>query len=378
MRSSESGRISMFSTRRPPTAAAISCTFGAPTAKKKTSILPDLKSSEARMTLTVGTPFTSFSVTPPAASRALRCVMTLVCCTHSDGMFLPLRSAMLCTGESLRTQKAIWKPNSVSAARRLGLGLPFQTFSPFCASAGSPTSSSRKSACLELTASRMPVSPPWPMTRTCSLEWSCTTFAITEACALSSVPGWSVAKPTVCCALAVVAKTASSPHRDFSILISSLLRGQYSNPHAAAQGPGSLFRHRRPTEARASRRRARRGVDHRQRRGMVDRARDAAHRASSSVRSAPSSRSAQLGVARVRNAGGLLAVSRCLEQVQHQGDAGDQWLGHQVLSARGGSGAEGGLGIHGARLHPAADASRREPARGDRRHDPRDSRLHRQ
>jgi hypothetical protein len=40
MRFSESGRISMFSTRRPPTAAEISCTFGAPTAKKNTSICP--------------------------------------------------------------------------------------------------------------------------------------------------------------------------------------------------------------------------------------------------------------------------------------------------------------------------------------------------
>src|SRR5882672_7513201 len=209
MRCSESGRISIDSTRRPPTAADISCTLGAPTAKKKTSILPDLKSSDARITFTVGTFFTSFIDTPPAASSAFRCVMTLVCCTQPEGMFLPLRSAMVWIGESLRTQNAIWKPNRLIARRMLGFGLPFQTFSPFIASAGSPTSSSRKSACFELTASMMPVSPPWPMTRTCSLLLSCTTLAITEACALSSVPGCSVAKPTVCWASAAPQNAAA-------------------------------------------------------------------------------------------------------------------------------------------------------------------------
>ena len=160
MRVSESGSTSIGRTRSPPTAAAISCTLGAPTAKKKRSILPDLKSSEARITFTVGTFCTSFMVTPPAASRAFKWVMTLVCCTQSEGTCLPLRSAMLWTGESLRTQKAIWNPYSVRAARKLGLALPFQTFSPRCASAGSPMSSSRKSAVPELTASMMPVSPP--------------------------------------------------------------------------------------------------------------------------------------------------------------------------------------------------------------------------
>src|SRR6267142_1715033 len=208
MRCSESGRISIDSTRRPPTAADISCTLGAPTAKKKTSILPDLKSSDARITFTVGTFFTSFIDTPPAASSAFRCVMTLVCCTQSEGMFLPLRSAMVWIGESLRTQNAIWKPNRLIARRMLGFGLPFQTFSPFIASAGSPTSSSSMSACFELTASMMPVSPPWPMTRTWSLLLSCTTLAITEACALSSVPGCRVAKPTVCCPNAAPANAA--------------------------------------------------------------------------------------------------------------------------------------------------------------------------
>ena len=40
-------------------------------------------------------------------------------------MFLPFRSAMLCTGESLRTQNAIWKPNRVRRGADVGLGVAF-------------------------------------------------------------------------------------------------------------------------------------------------------------------------------------------------------------------------------------------------------------
>src|SRR5437016_12897028 len=47
------------------------------------------------------------------------------------------------------------------------------------------------------------------MTRTCSLELSCTTFAITEACACRIEPGGSVAKPTVC-ALAALPTTMAA------------------------------------------------------------------------------------------------------------------------------------------------------------------------
>ena len=56
------------------------------------------------------------------------------------------------------------------------------------------------------------------------------------------------------------------------------------------------------------------------------------------------------------------------EELRHQGHARDQRLGHQELPARGRGGARGGLGIHGPRLHPAADAPRRGPAGGDLRH----------
>src|SRR5436190_1879201 len=382
MRFSESGRISIDSTRRPPTAAEISCTFGAPTAKKKTSILLDLKSSEARITFTVGTCFTSFIVRPPAASSALRCVMTLVCCTQSVGMFLPFRSAMDWIGESLRTQNAIWKPYRLIARRRFGFGLPFQTFSPFIASAGSPTSSSRKSACFEFTASMMPLSPPCPITRTCSFEWSCTTLAMTEACALSSVPGCRVAKPTVCWPSASVENAASATAQSvLKCMNPSSKRGRESTVlycGDAAEGPHCLFRDRRPSGAQAAGRCARRGLDHRQRRRVVHRAQHAAHGSSSALWTAAAARPAELGVARVRHARGLLAFSRSSKKAPAQSDAGDQRLGAQVLSARRAGGEGCGLGIHGAWLDPAADASCRGSAKSNQRHRRRDQGIHRQ
>src|SRR2546421_972971 len=184
-----------------------------------------------------------------------------------------------------------------------GLGLPFHTFSPFIASAGSPTSSNRKSACLELTASMMPVSPPWPMTRTCSLLWSCTALAITEACALSSVPGCSVAKPTVCCASAALENAAAA----MASIVLKFMRPSSSAAslpydgepptHDIAQGSRPLFGDRRPAAAQVAARWPRRGVDDRQRRGMVDRAQHAAHRAAATLWSALATGSAQLGVA---------------------------------------------------------------------------------
>src|SRR5438270_5132504 len=178
-----------------------------------------------------------------------------------------------------------------------GLGLPFQTFSPFIASAGSPTSSSRKSACLELTASMMPVWPPWPMTRACSLLWSCTALAITEACALSSVPGCSVAKPTVCCASAALENAAAAMAsivlkfmRPSSKSAASLPYDGEPPTHDPAQGSHPLFGDRRPAAAQAAERRPRRRVDHRQRRGVVDRAHTAGHGSYANLRAAANTR----------------------------------------------------------------------------------------
>src|SRR6266540_2575538 len=82
---------------------------------------------------------------PPALSNAVVCGITPVCCTHSAGTRLPLRSAMVLMFESFLTQKAIWKPYSVIAVRKFGLALPFQLPPPLWASATSPTSSSGKS-----------------------------------------------------------------------------------------------------------------------------------------------------------------------------------------------------------------------------------------
>src|SRR5688500_5119749 len=75
---------------------------------------------------------------------------------------------------------------------------------------------------------------------------------------------------------------------------------------AARAGP--VFRHRRPPAPRAAGRRAACGVDHRQCRGMVDRAADAAHRALATPRPAAPPRPAELGLARVRHAGWVLEV----------------------------------------------------------------------
>src|SRR5688572_20326148 len=91
----------------------------------------------------------------------------------------------------------------------------------------------------------------------------------------------------------------------------------------AAQGPGPLFGDRRSSRSAAPRRRARGGVDHRQRRGMVDRAADAAHRALPAAKwkcgPAAAPRSAELGMARVRHAGGVLAPSRGAAEIFLEG-----------------------------------------------------------
>src|SRR5512134_3636166 len=98
---------------------------------------------------------------------------------------------------------------------------------------------------------------------------------------------------------------------------------------AARAGP--VLRHRRPPAPRAAGRRAPGGVDHRQRRGVVDRAADAADRAPPSARAAAPSRLAELGLARVRDAGWVLAFCRSPEELRHQGHACHQRLGLQEL-----------------------------------------------
>src|SRR5687767_10168837 len=60
------------------------------------------------------------------------------------------------------------------------------------------------------------------MTRTCSFELSCTTFAITDACACRIEPGGRVAKPTVC-ALAAIHQPAAAAAAEIRNSMGSLL-----------------------------------------------------------------------------------------------------------------------------------------------------------
>src|SRR5947207_13452698 len=115
------------------------------------------------------------------------------------------------------------------------------------------------------------------MTRTCSLELSCTTFAITEACACRIEPGGSVAKPTVCACTAPASSAAANATPIFLIMnppprvAASLTHQRQQNDthhghlpaaivaapfHEAAQGPHPVFRDRRSAAAQAAERRA--------------------------------------------------------------------------------------------------------------------------
>jgi len=57
--------------------------------EKNRSILPDLKSSEARITFTVGTFCTSFMVDAAAGEQRVQMGDDAVCCTQSEGTCLP-------------------------------------------------------------------------------------------------------------------------------------------------------------------------------------------------------------------------------------------------------------------------------------------------
>src|SRR5918999_1545720 len=71
-----------------------------------------------------------------------------------------------------------------------------------------------------------------------------------------------------------------------------------------------LLAHSQARAAQAARRRAHGGLDHRQRRGMGHRPDDAAHRAAAAGGRRPDARHPELGMARVRQPGRVLAVYR--------------------------------------------------------------------
>src|SRR5438067_4984322 len=211
--------------------------------------------------------------------------------------------------------------------------------------------------------------------------FSLSTFATAEAVVWLRLPGGSVAKPTACASAPLETKAAPRASRFLKCMNPSSKRGRESTVlycGDAAEGPHCLFRDRRPAAAQAAGRCARRSLDHRQRRRVVHRAQHAAHGAAASLWTSTAARPAELGVARVRHAGRILALPRSLEKARTECDAGDQRLGDQVLSARRAGGEGCGLGVHGAWLDPAADASCRGPARRHSRDGGRDQGVHRQ
>ena len=115
--------------------------------------------------------------------------------------------------------------------------------------------------------------------------------------------------------------------------------------------------------AEAARRRARRGLDHRQCRELEPARRHAAHRAAAADGPAAAARRAQLVVARIRHAGRLLAFPRGAGQPQAQGDLCAERHGDRALPRGLPGRARGRLGFHGPRLRAAADAPGRRSAR---------------
>src|SRR4051812_16716595 len=284
-------------------------------------------------------------------------------------------SAMVLRSLSLRTKKPVC---SVCATERMRTSACFASLIAIAVSGAlaMPMIDSPR-----FTIGMITLSPAVGCTSMLMPAFSLSTFATAEAVVWLRLPGGSVAKPTACASAPVETKAAPRASRFLKCMNPSSKRGRESTVlycGDAAEGPHSLLRDRRPAGAQAAGRCARRGVDDRQRRRVVHRAQHAAHRSSAALWTAAAAGSAELGVARVRHAGRVLALPRRLEKAWTESDAGDQRLGDQVLSACRAGGEGCGMGVHGARLDPAADASCRGSARGHSRDGGRDQGVHRQ
>src|SRR3954468_23305983 len=139
-----------------------------------------------------------------------------------------------------------------------------------------------------------------------------------------------------------------------------------------APGSRSVLRHRRPTSPEAARRGADRRMDHRQPGGMGD---PAAHGPAGPARAdgkRAHPRRAQLVVARVRDAGRLLALQGALRSPRDPPDPFDQRQGLRELPAGRRSLPRCGVGVHGAQLradaHPRPRGSACDHPAIDRRH----------
>ena len=143
----------------------------------------------------------------------------------------------------------------------------------------------------------------------------------------------------------------------------------------AADRAPRLFRDSPKAAARPARRGAAGGVGHRQCRGMGHQRDDAAHRVDPAGRRLADARHPELGVARIRQPGRLLADGRSVRRFAHPGGAGDQRLGDRALRRDRPGRAQ--LGIHRPRLQPEEHAEGRRRARRhpqDQRGDPRGDR----
>ena len=147
--------------------------------------------------------------------------------------------------------------------------------------------------------------------------------------------------------------------------------------HDAADRTPRLFRDRRAQAVEAARRGAAGGLGHRQCRGMGPEGDDAAHRADPAGRRRADARHPELGLARIRQPGRVLAHARRVRRSAHPGRAGDQRLGDRPLRADRARRARAQLGVHRPRLQPEEHAEGRRRARRhpqDQRGDPRGDR----
>ena len=113
-------------------------------------------------------------------------------------------------------------------------------------------------------------------------------------------------------------------------------------------------------------------------RGLGHRAADGAPGAAGADRSPAAARRGELGLARIRHAGRLLALLRALRAARHPPDARRQCARLRGLSARRREARDARLGVHGPRLRAEADPQGRGPGRHDRQVDGHDREIHRQ
>ena len=133
-------------------------------------------------------------------------------------------------------------------------------------------------------------------------------------------------------------------------------------PKPAKKGPMlptdrlDLFADHRARAAQIAERRPHGGVGHRQCRGMGRDAADAAHGADAAGRRLADARRAELGLARIRQPGRLLALRQSVRRVQNSRRDRHQRFGARRLSGDRARRGRAQMGVHGSRFYPAQHA----------------------